>query len=238
MTYTEEFIPEDEQGFGQGDYPTAFGITFTPKVSGIALGLLGLLVSAYLLMNFGLSAFGELSELQAQEADKRQQVEAKESGKLDQEKLSLEAELRRLQLTKQQVLGLYSKPDTLNTILLDITRLAEAGKVELLSFQPAGETTVVNDGSLGTAVNGKLKRQSYQLQIDGTYQNIQTFLRNLERLQPLLVVKNLSISPQQTESQAGIPVKLVENPDEVYAIPGEPAKLGAQFTLDVVLPAQ
>ncbi|MGK7934112.1 MAG: pilus assembly protein [Microcystaceae cyanobacterium] len=239
MTYTEEFTPEEDQEFEEEvEYPTAFGVTFTPKVSGIAIGALGLLTAGYLLMNFGLPAFSELNELKDQEADKQAQVEARQSGKLDQEQVSLEAELKRVELTKQQVLSLYAQPSTLNTILLDLNRFVNARNVTMNSFQPAGATNVVNDGSLGAGANGKLKRQSYSLNITGTYKDVQAFLRDIERLQPLIVVRNLTASPQRDDEEGKLPVTLIEDPDqEVYAIPNPetPATLNAQFTLDVIL---
>lgn len=48
FTTSDEFDPQDE-GFGaEADYPSAFGITFTPKISGIAIGVGGFLIAGYL----------------------------------------------------------------------------------------------------------------------------------------------------------------------------------------------
>ncbi|MGK7945659.1 MAG: hypothetical protein AB4058_14445 [Microcystaceae cyanobacterium] len=239
MTYTEEFTPEDDQEFEEEvDYPTAFGITFTPKVSGISLGVLGLLTAGYLLTQFGLPILSQFNELKSQEDEKRAQVEAKQSGQLDQEKIQLESELKQAELTKQRVLSLYAKPDTLNTILLNLNRFVNARNVTLNSFQPTGDISVINDGSLGAAVNGKLQRQSYNLSIIGTYDEVQAFLRDIERLQPLIVVRDLTASSQGNQREDQVPVTLIENPDqEVYAIPNPEnlPTLSAQFTLDVIL---
>jgi len=50
MTYADQdFIPEGQEE--NPNYPTAFGITFTPQVGGILFGVLGLLGSLYLFLN-------------------------------------------------------------------------------------------------------------------------------------------------------------------------------------------
>ncbi|NES74023.1 MAG: hypothetical protein F6K24_56985, partial [Okeania sp. SIO2D1] len=57
MTFAdaEEFIPEGEEQ--QPDYPQAFGVTFTPTVSGVLVGVLGFGVAAYLAYTFVLPAW-------------------------------------------------------------------------------------------------------------------------------------------------------------------------------------
>ena len=84
--------------------------------------------------------------------------------------------------------------------MIDLNRLVEAGnaqlgrnavKAKLKKFTPSSEgARPVTDGSLGPEVNGKLKRSSTQITISGTYEQTQSILRNIERLQPLLIVKD------------------------------------------------
>jgi hypothetical protein len=62
MTFTEEF--ENQELAELDQYPTAFGITFTPRNSGIAAGVLGLLGSFYLLFNWVMPAYNTLQQLQ------------------------------------------------------------------------------------------------------------------------------------------------------------------------------
>lgn len=66
-------------------------------------------------------------------------------------------------------------------------------QAELVSFKPNGTITVVNDGSLGEGVNGRLKRQQFDLTIRGDFSSTQSLLRDLERLQPLLVIEDSNL---------------------------------------------
>jgi type IV pilus assembly protein PilO len=98
----------------------------------------------------------------------------------------------------------------LDTLLLDLNRLVESGnellpanavKAKMRKFAPdAQRTEIVNDGSLGVAVNGKLKRAKVNVEISGTYKQTQAILRNIERLQPLLLVKEYQSTIQPEEA--------------------------------------
>ena len=46
MTFADDFLDEDK-GL-DGDYPSAFGVTFTPMVIGIVLGIFGLVGAGYI----------------------------------------------------------------------------------------------------------------------------------------------------------------------------------------------
>jgi type IV pilus assembly protein PilO len=39
MTFTEEYLGDEDDLQGGSEYPSAFGITFTPRISGIAIGV-------------------------------------------------------------------------------------------------------------------------------------------------------------------------------------------------------
>mgnify|MGYP000158458950 CR=1 FL=1 len=54
-------------------------------------------------------------------------------------------------------------------------------------------TQVVADGSLGAAIDNKLKRQAIDVQFQGNFNQTQSIFRTIERLQPLLLLKNLKI---------------------------------------------
>ncbi len=66
MTYADQdFLPVEGQEEAP-NYPTAFGITFTPRVSGIVFGLLGLAAAAYLLVNVVQPAWQQNQDLRQQ----------------------------------------------------------------------------------------------------------------------------------------------------------------------------
>ncbi|AKV65263.1 hypothetical protein [Microcystis panniformis] len=71
--FTEEFEDRELEEFEE--YPIAFGITFTPRNSGIAAAVLGLLGSFYLLFNWVMPAYDTLQQLQNDAAGKQQQID-------------------------------------------------------------------------------------------------------------------------------------------------------------------
>jgi type IV pilus assembly protein PilO len=216
MTLSEDFNFEGgefEEAEAGSSYPVIFGITFTPKISGILLALLGIAGSAYMVMNMVMPAWEAFQQQQTKETELKGQIQQKQSsinqiGKVKQE-------LAEAKIQKAQVLGLFSNEKTLDTLLLDLNRLVESGndllpanavKAKMKKFTPdAQRSELVTDGALGVAVNGKLKRAKVNVEISGTYKQTQAILRNIERLQPLLLVKEYqsTIQPEEALDAAG-----------------------------------
>ena len=229
MTFGEEFVPEEGQEFGEeADYPTVFGITFTPKISSIILGLVGVLGAGYIYLTWIQPAQKSYQELKADRENKEAQVQRQQTGKIERKIEDLEVKLERSEALKYQVLALFSSEQSLDTLLLDINRFIAPSQATLISFKPQGQqATIVNDGSLGTAANNKLKRQSINVEMEGSFRETQSILRDLERLQPLLMVKNL-------RSQVSEQPSLLLQQGKVV-LQGS-TKLKTSFRVDVLLP--
>ncbi|MGB5594561.1 MAG: pilus assembly protein [Crocosphaera sp.] len=242
MTFSEEFnSTQTDVDFeeGGGSYPTAFGVTFTPQVSGLILGLLGLVGSVYVVFTFVMPAYNSYNDLKADEAQKQSQVQQQSSGSLDKKMLDAEQKLRESEALRSQVLSLFSNEQSLKTILFDINQLVEKHQAELVSFKPNGTVTVVNDGSLGAGVNGRLKRQRFDLTVKSDFESIQSLLRDLERLQPLLVIKELN--SKLVEEQFAIEIVNVRDEGGKQVATGQAKPKGkdsleTSFTLDAILP--
>ena len=232
MTFTEEFEDRELEEFDE--YPIAFGITFTPRNSGIAAAVLGLLGSFYLLFNWVMPAYNTLQQLQNDAAGKQQQVDQQKSGLGSAEFPKIESQLQQKQAIKQQILSLFAKEKDLSTILLDISNIFKSRNVKLISFQPQGlEPVVVSDGSLGSAVNNKLKRQTLNVKIEGNYANTQEVIRDLERLQPLILLNSLNT---QIEKE-GSAVKVVSTGNnKATIVPQGDKPVTTTFLLDVIIP--
>jgi len=56
---------------------------------------------------------------------------------------------------------------------------------------------LVQDGSLGSGANGQVKRQTYEVAFSGSFEQTQSIFRQLERLQPLLVVRDVDMAVQE-----------------------------------------
>lgn len=231
MTFVEEF--SDGQEFESGaNYPTAFGITFTPQVSGIALGLLGLVGAGYILSTYFLPAWDELQKLKGDEATKQQQVDQQKSGQLERKLVDAEFRLKQAEARKTALLQLYASPNDLKTLLLDLNKLFKARNVNLTSFVPQGDPTPITDGSLGPAVNNKLKRQTFQVALDGSFSNTHNLIRDLERLQPLIVMRNLKTDLAKPDFEATV----VKTNNQAKVIPKNNDDLKTSLTLEVLIP--
>ena len=229
MTFADDFISSEGEELEAGsNYPTAFGITFTPVVSGITFAIIGLLGGLYIFMNLVIPAQENYQKLKTTKEQQENQVKQQESIRLDKEKVRLEGELKEAQSLKPKILGVFADgSQNSDTLLIDMNGFIEGRKAKLLSFTPEGKEEVITDDSLGTGVNGKLKRQQYKLEIDGTFEQTQSILRNMERLQSLLMVKDFD--SKVTEKQI-----LLFDGEKV--ISQRETQLTTKFTVEAILP--
>lgn len=252
MSFVNDFAPENAQGFEsleEPEYPKAFGITFTPPVQGIVFGGLGIAVAGYLWINFVQPARQAYQTAVTQRNETQQQID--QQSLIQADLAQIEQQLRQAQARQQRVLDLLPSEETLNTLLLDIeqivrdinntipqVQLAVDGDdqeketaLKLVSFAATTpQAVVVNDGSLGSAVDGKVKRQSFSVEVEGSFAQVQTLVNEIERLQPLLAIKNFQVD---LSSQ-----KLIYNLEGGRLIPLEPNRLEVSFLLDAVLPLE
>ncbi|MCC5637225.1 pilus assembly protein PilO [Nostoc sp. CHAB 5844] len=225
MTLSEDFNFADqgeEFDSGASPYPVVFGITFTPQIIGIIAGVVGLAGALYILLNLVMPAWDNYQQQQAKSGELQGQIEQKKATikQIDQVK----QDLAQAKQQKIQVLGLFANEKTLDTLLLDLNRLIESGnaqvssnavKAKLQKFAPVtNKAEPITDGSLGVAVNNKLKRMNINVELVGTYEQTQSILRNIERLQPLLIVREYQsvLAPVQASTQAGKVIRQVGPP--------------------------
>lgn len=245
MTYADpEFMPDDGQELGPS-YPTAFGITFTPRVSGILIGVLGLLGATYLLLNLVLPTWQRYQELDTEVKSKQGQIQNKQQ--IQQQIAQAKVKLEQAKQQNKQVLSLFANEKTLNTLLLDLNTVVKARNGTLTNFQPAtnpqpaqgAASNVVNDSSLGPAVNGKLKRNTIDVSLEGSFDQVQSIMRSFERLQSLLIIRdfNSQISTPQSVlvDSSGRAIPVVVNKDRRMIANAKPI-LKATFKLDALSP--
>jgi len=200
MTFSDELPPEEQLEEEEGSqYPEAFGITFTPLVSGVTFAILGLVGAGYMWFNLVQPARQQYNEL----ANQRDQLEAQ----LEQQPVlqgriqELESQIQVVRSQQKEVLNLLSSETSLDTLLFDLeqtiqetsTTTAKDGtnQFELTRFEPQMATPeIINDGSFGEAANGKVKRKTYNVEVVGTFTQTQSLMNRLEQLQPLLLVNN------------------------------------------------
>ncbi|WP_375471517.1 pilus assembly protein PilO [uncultured Nostoc sp.] len=215
--------------------PVVFGIAFTPKIIGILVGVVGLAGAAYIFLNLLMPAWESYQQQQAKSSELQAQIEQKKANIKQIDKVK--DELAHAKQQKVQVLSLFANEKTLDTLLLDLNRLIESGntatsinavRAKLKKYVPISQKPEpITDGSLGLEVNGKLQRSTISAEITATYEQTQSIIRNIERLQPLLIVKDYqaTLAPAETRSP------LDKTPMQVG-----PAAINTSFQLQVLMP--
>jgi len=242
MTSSGDFAPEDGQDFdefeAQPEYPEAFGVTFTPPIVGVVLAVLGLLGAAYLFFTQVGSKQEQKQTLQQERDSLQSQIENQPD--LEKEQAEIDSLLQRATQRQRQVLGLLSSDETLETLLIDLEGMTEAinggnadieTQLRLLGFSPqTPEPEVVVDGVFGAAVNNRIKRWRFDIQSEGSFVQVLQFIDRIERLQPLLIVRDVALGPSEDETL----VRYVPESNQFF--PVEAPRLTADFTLEAILP--
>ncbi|MCL6750933.1 pilus assembly protein PilO [Nostoc sp. CCCryo 231-06] len=215
--------------------PVLFGIAFTPKIIGILVGVIGLAGAGYIFLNLVMPAWESYQQQQAKSSELQGQVEQKKASIKEIGKVK--DELAQAKQQKIQVLGLFANEKSLDTLLLDMNRLIESGntptsmnvvRAKLKKFVPVSQKPEpITDGTLGLQVDGKLQRSNINAEITGTYEQTQSIIRNIERLQPLLIVKDYQATLAPVESKS----PLDKTPMQVG-----PAAINTSFQLQVLMP--
>lgn len=228
MTLAEDFLSDEEQSLG-ADYPEVLGITFTPVISGIALAAVGIAGAIYIYINMVAPAKKSYEEVQTQVEQKQGELNQIKSGDLDQQLTDLSQQLEDKKALKSRVIALFTNENDLDTLLIDINSFVTARGATMSDYRPDSEISIVQDGSLGEAVDGKLKRKGISLEIEGTFNQTQAILNDLERLQPLLIVKDYS---SEVSEQAPVVLSVSQK----ALIPTQATKLKTRFNIDAILP--
>ncbi|MFM7408462.1 MAG: pilus assembly protein PilO [Cuspidothrix sp.] len=214
--------------------PVVFGVTLTPTIIGGVVGFLGVAGAGYMMLNMVMPAWYAYQ----QQLTKRDQLQAE----VDQKKVQagqigkIEADLATAKQQQKQVLALFADEKSLDTLLLDTSRLIDSSnsqnigngvKAKMKKFVPTSETpAIVEDGSFGAEVNGKLKRSTFNVEIEGNFEQTQAIMRNIERLQPLLLVKNYNSKLSLPETSGD-----KDNPVQIGV-----GKLATTFELEALMP--
>lgn len=228
MTFADDFATED--GALAGDYPSAFGITFTPPVTGVAIAVAGIALAAYGFINYVKPAQEELKQATVKKQELQGQLNKIKTGDLQLKLAQLEADLADRKVLKSRVVSMFTSEKDLDTLLLDIDNFIAANQANLVQYQPDSNVSVIDDASLGAEVQGKLKRQGVSLTIEGTFNETKQVLQDLERLQPLLMIQSISSTIDEK------PTAILTS-SNTQIVPKEPAELKTQIKLDAILPS-
>lgn len=128
-----------------------------------------------------------------------------------------EAQLAALGLNRQQIAQVRNK------FASDPVLQRAFYTSELARFNPS-QPTAINDSSFGPELNGKLERYSVDISMRALYPQTLNILRNIERLEPLVIIRDFR---QGTADYEGL---------EEEDFRGFSRPLQSEFTLDVLVP--
>ena len=239
MTYSSDLIDSDlvsnTSFLAPPAYPSVFGITFSPIVSGLCVAAVGVGISGYIFMSYLQPQIAKNQELETKLAQTQDQIQQRKD---NAKKIAIaEQSLDRANAQKQVVIELFANDKKLDTLLLDLNKLVNIRQGELQKFTPdvpvAGSgssgAAVVSDGSLGTALNNKIKRKGISIEVKGNFDRVQSILRTIERLDQLLLVKDFKAEVDKTDLKM-----LVDAQGRL--IPQPEASIKTSFKIQALIP--
>lgn len=208
MVVANEWNPELEERKEEQGGQKILGVSLKdPRFIGGAIGMIGLGIAGFLGYNQLKPAIDKGAELRAE--IKTAEVKIAQKKKQITERPKAELEKKKAEKQREDVTSLFASEKTIKTLLYDIDKLIdqinggitnEDKKAKMTKFQPVDHKDgdyIVNDNSLGPLVNGKLKRREFKVEFEGSYPQTRAFMIALERMQTLLVVKNLKTQIKQ-----------------------------------------
>jgi type IV pilus assembly protein PilO len=216
MTVSDRYSPNS--GIGAPAYPTAFGITFTPSVSGILVALAGVGLAGWMAFNLIGPKLSETQAIQGQIAQKELKLQQQQKTVQD-----IQAVVKRVNEAvekNKQVRGLFSTQKALDTLLLDLNRIIVSSKAQLQKFTPIdGLSGTVTDSSVGLELNNKIKRQVTDVAFEGTFNQTLEIMRTIDRFQTLLVLQDfkMELKPENNATAGAAPTNVVTCSFKLYA---------------------
>ena len=247
MTALGNFSVDDVDFVDEPVNPIVFGLEITPTILGVLIALVGLGGAGYLFKEKVMSVSADNATLRTEIVTKEEQLisQAQELENI----AKIEAELAVAMQRRRSVYTLFANEKTMDTLLLDINQRIESSnatlngirnqvrargippillEAQLQSFIP-GEKVVIVDSSLGEGINGKLSRETYEVSFSADYAQTQSILRNLERLEPLLMIRDFSINSSQAVEETVIS-------DDGQVISSPKSRLDTTFQIDALIP--
>ena len=247
---TAEFISSQKQEEETGTQEI-FGIKLTSQVQAIGIAVLGLVIAGGLGYQFVLPEFQKGGEFKQKITESKQtqlQLQAQIQKKAEAEAKQEEAKQRRANVT-----AMFASDASANTLLLDMTQLVNrinAGvqgddlKARITKFEPylappaataapaAVDPDILRDTSFGPSLAGKLRRKKFKVEFEGNFAQTRNFMRNLELMQSLLVVRNLK--SELLSSTQSIEVDLVKG--KIVPLAQAQTLIKTTFDLHALLP--
>ncbi|WP_434684055.1 hypothetical protein [Pseudanabaena minima] len=215
---------------------TLFGITFTSKILGILIGVGGVALAAYVASTYVMPIWDSVQSGQQNIATKKTNVTTLEGQVASKGNIA-----QRIEAANQQnkfVLSLLPNVDNIDTLIRDIQEQIPKTIVIALppdfSYELAGTLRTFQPTApvIGTQYN----TYSFTVGFDGKFEDVLNTIQRIERLRPLLIVKDLKLTKKAlptTTFKFSRPIAAGKEKDILDSLP---PLIGADFTLQAFVP--
>ncbi|NER38481.1 MAG: type 4a pilus biogenesis protein PilO [Oscillatoria sp. SIO1A7] len=223
-------------------------LVLTPTIQGAVAAVVGIAIAGFLIWKMVLPAMEKRTQLEADIAKTKQEIQQRQNtvSKIDEAKAKQEEARQK----RERVITLLPENKVLQTLLLDVNQIVKNRGSQLEGFKP-----IVNTGNnwilessggaaAGTPAKGKpaaggsagalklsqaIEGETVSIELDGRFDRVQDTLRDLERLQQIVLVDKFNLT-LDSESQY-VEVNRLGN----VIGQGEP-KIKTKFDLTAVVP--
>jgi Tfp pilus assembly protein PilO len=174
-----------------------FGLELDQKTITLLAGVGGALVIGVLGYNLVAPLYAQNQELQGQIEQKTQEKATK-----TQELTSLATvpeELGRVKATFSRIAGSIPRNFDISTLLIDTTQIVEGAGAKLIKFTPGQATASQEVKGLNN-----LQRVVNKVSFKGNFPQVLKVLQDVERLEQLLRIENLSLKPTGQKDRADL----------------------------------
>jgi len=215
---------------------TLFGITFTSKILGILIGIGGVGLAAYVATSYVMPIWESVQSGQKNIQTKKTNVTTLEGQVASKSNIAQKIEEANQQ--NKFVLSLLPNVDNIDTLMRDIQEQIPKTIVIALppdfSYELAGTLRTFQPSApvIGTQYN----TYSFTVGFDGKFEDVLTTIQKIERLKPLLVVKDLKLTKKTlptTNFKFSRPIAAGKEKDILDSLP---PLIGADFTLQAFVP--
>lgn len=215
---------------------TLFGVTLTSKILGIIIGVGGLGLAAYAVTSSVQPLWDQVQKGQTNIAAKKSSV----SG-LEQKLTSKGNVAQKIEDANKQnlfVLSLLPNVDNIDTLMTDIQK--QIPKTITIALPP--DFSYELEGTLRTfqpkdPVKGpQYSTYSFTIGFDGKFEDVLNTIQRIERLRPLLVIKDLKLVKKSLPSDRFKFPKAIAPGKEKDILDSLPPLIGADFTLEAFVP--
>lgn len=223
----------DEGGSGG---VTLFGVTLTSKVLGIIIGVGGIALAAYVASTYVMPIWDQVQSGQTNIATKKSGLTALEQKVASKGNIAQKIEEANKQ--NQFVLSLLPSVDNIDTLMTDIQK--QIPKTIVIALPP--DFAYELEGTMrvfqpSEPIKGpQFSTYSYTIGFDGKFEDVLNTIQRIERLKPLLVVKNLKLTKKPLPSDKFKFSRPIAAGKEKEILDVLPPLIGADFTLEAFVP--